>query len=67
MSDLANRIVDEIINGNGVGAKEAFDAAISSKLIDAMDARKIEVAKNYFNKQDVEPSDTESETVTDES
>lgn len=67
MSDLANRIVDEIINGNNVGAKEAFDAAISSKLIDVMDARKIEVAKNFFKKQEEEPLDTQSETVTDES
>lgn len=64
MSELANNIVDELIAGNNSGAKEAFDSAIASKLSDALNARKIEVAQNFFSSNTQEESE-EQETETE--
>lgn len=64
MSELANNIVDELISGNNAAAKEAFDSAIASKLTDALNARKVEVAQNFF-KSSEETVELESETETE--
>ena len=41
--DIINKMIDDIIDGNNTDAKDSFEAAISNKLTDALDAKKIEI------------------------
>lgn len=53
-------MIDDIIDGNNTDAKDSFDAAISNKLTDALDARKIELAQSVYSKE------SENESVPSE-
>lgn len=69
-------MVDRIIDGDNTGAQADFEALISAKLSDALDAKKVEVARSiygdeeedndqYEDEQEVEQED-ESEEEEDE-
>lgn len=45
MSELVKSMLDNIINDNNAEAQENFNDAISLVLSNALDARKVEVAK----------------------
>ena len=52
-------MIDDIIDGNNTDAKDGFESALSSKLTDALDAKKIEIAQSLYN-QEVEIEEDES-------
>lgn len=49
--EIINQMIDDIIDGNNTDAKDSFEAAISNKLTDALDARKIELAQSIYSKE----------------
>ncbi len=56
--DIINKMIDDIIDGNNTDAKDSFEAAISNKLTDALDARKVEIAQSLYNQEvEVEEED----------
>jgi hypothetical protein len=50
--DIINKMIDDIIDGNNTEARDSFDAAISNKLTDALDAKKIELAQSVYSKEE---------------
>jgi hypothetical protein len=48
---IINQMIDDIIDGNNTDARDSFDAAISNKLTDALDVRKIELAQSIYSKE----------------
>ena len=54
-AEIINKMIDDIIDGNNTDAKDGFESALSSKLTDALDAKKIEIAQSLYNQEvDVE-------------
>lgn len=49
--EIINKMIDDIIDGNNTDAKDGFESAISNKLTDALDARKIELAQSIYSKE----------------
>ena len=45
MSDLIKTMLDNLVAGNQAEAQENFEDLMASKVTDALDARKIEVAQ----------------------
>ena len=58
-TEIINKMIDDIIDGNNTDAKDGFESALSTKLTDAIDARKIEIAQSLYN-QEVEVEEDES-------
>ncbi len=53
-------MIDDIIDENNTDAKAGFDSALSSKLTDALDVRKVELAQSIYSKEeDNEPVPSE--------
>ena len=44
-------MIDDIIDGNNTDAKDGFESALSNKLTDAIDARKIELAQSIYTNE----------------
>jgi len=61
-AEIINKMIDDIIDGNNTDAKDGFESALSSKLTDALDARKIEIAQSLYN-QEVEVEEEEEDEV----
>ena len=51
-TEIINRMIDDIIDGNNTDAKDGFESALSNKLTDALDARKIELAQSLYNQEE---------------
>jgi hypothetical protein len=51
-TEIINRMIDDIIDGNNTDAKAGFDSALSSKLTDALDVRKVEIAQSLYNQEE---------------
>jgi len=51
-TEIINRMIDDIIDGNNTDAKGGFESALSNKLTDALDARKIELAQSLYNQEE---------------
>jgi len=51
-TEIINKMIDDIIDGNNTDAKGGFDSALSNKLTDALDARKIELAQSLYNQEE---------------
>jgi len=49
--DIINKMIDDIIDGNNTDAKDGFESALSNKLTDVLDARKIELAQSIYTKE----------------
>jgi hypothetical protein len=49
--EIINKMIDDIIDGNNTDAKDGFETALSNKLTDALDARKIELAQSIYTKE----------------
>ncbi len=59
-AEIINKMIDDIIDGNNTDAKDGFESALSNKLTDALDARKIELAQSIYTKEeDNEPVSSE--------
>ena len=50
-TEIINKMIDDIIDGNNTDAKDGFESALSNKLTDALDARKIELAQSIYSKE----------------
>ena len=50
-TEIINKMIDDIIDGNNTDAKDGFESALSNKLTDAIDARKIELAQSIYTKE----------------
>jgi hypothetical protein len=50
-TEIINKMIDDIIDGNNTDAKDGFESALSNKLTDALDARKIELAQSIYTKE----------------
>ena len=66
MSDsvIINKLVDDILSGDALAAKETFEDAISLKITNALDQRKIELAQQMYStstEDDAEQIETETE------
>lgn len=48
---IINKMIDDIIDGNNTDAKDGFESALSNKLTDALNARKIELAQSIYTKE----------------
>jgi hypothetical protein len=64
-AEIINKMIDDIIDGNNTDAKDGFESALSSKLTDALDAKKIEIAQSLYN-QEVEVEEEEDEVIQSE-
>lgn len=42
-------MIDDILSGDNTEAKEKFNAIVSSKLADALDQKKIDIASNLYS------------------
>lgn len=49
--EIINKMIDDIIDGNNTDAKDGFESALSNKLTDALDAKKIELAQSIYSKE----------------
>lgn len=70
--EIISQFVDDILDGNNVAAKEAFQNAISVKVSDAIEQKKFEVAQSIYNNgasqaepEQVEQQETEQEEETE--
>ena len=54
MSDLRRNMVDNIINDNQAAAQENFNDALATKITDALDQHKVDIAQSMGANQDVE-------------
>lgn len=61
---IVNDLIDKIIAGDNLAAKETFDSAISAKMQDAIDLKKAEVAQSIYNTTP-EPEDVSGEEETE--
>jgi hypothetical protein len=46
MSELVKQMLDNVIDDNHAEAQDNFNAALSQKITDALDQRKIEIAQS---------------------
>ena len=60
-NEAISKMIDDIIAGNNTEAEDSFKNIISSKVSDALDQRKIEVAINIYNNDQEETSDESEE------
>jgi hypothetical protein len=60
-TEIINKMIDDIIDGNNSDAKNGFESALSTKLTDAIDARKIEIAQSLYNQEVEEDESVQSE------
>ena len=60
-TEIINKMIDDIIDGNNTDAKDGFESALSSKLTDALDVRKIEIAQSLYNQEVEEDESVQSE------
>jgi hypothetical protein len=63
--EMINQFVDDVLDGNNIAAKEAFQNAISIKVSDAIEQKKVEVAQSVYN-NDATSDNTEQEEDTKE-
>tara|TARA_B100001093_G_scaffold333037_2_gene318028 strand:+ start:3235 stop:3426 length:192 start_codon:yes stop_codon:yes gene_type:complete len=57
MSEEATKLFNALVSDNTEGAKIAFDQAITSKVEDVLDVRKVGLTSQIFNNQTIERED----------
>ena len=63
--EIIDQFVDDVLDGNNLAAKEAFQNAISIKVSDAIEQKKVEVAQSVYN-DEATLDNTEQEEDTKE-
>jgi hypothetical protein len=58
-SHLIGSLIDDVLDGNATAAREKFDDAISLKVSDALDQRKIEISNSLYNDKEQQEEETE--------
>lgn len=46
--ETINKLVDDIIAGNNTEARDGFDSALGMKIVDAMDIKKLDLARSTY-------------------
>lgn len=64
-SQLIGSLIDDILDGNATAAKDKFDNAISVKVSDSLDQRKMDIANSLYNNK-VEPEEESGEQIEQE-
>lgn len=66
-TEAIGNMIDKIVGGDNTAAKEDFEALISAKLSNALDAKKQEVAASIYDSQKdtEEQEDLDIEELTD--
>ena len=62
-STIINKLVDDILSGDAIASKETFEDAISLKITNALDQRKLELAQQLYS---TNTDEEEVEEVVDE-
>ena len=63
-SQSIGSLIDDILDGNATSAREKFDYEISSKVTDALEQRKKDIAASLYNDseyQDIDETEEEQE------
>lgn len=60
-SQLIGSLIDDVLDGNATAAKDKFDNAISLKVSDSLDQRKLEIANSLYNDKEQEEEQPEEE------
>lgn len=60
--ETINSLIDKILDGENVSAKEDFDSLITQKMNDAMDSKKIEIASSIYGNE--EPDEINDDELT---
>lgn len=63
MSDYANNLLKAIESGEQESMSSAFNTAVNAKVMDALDAKRIEVAQSIYGGQQ---SSDEEQSISDE-
>ena len=64
--ELVDKFIDDVLAGQNTDARETFDAAISQKITDALEVKKLEVAQAVYSKSDEPEEETEEEQDTEQ-
>ena len=60
-SQLIGSLIDDVLDGNATAAKDKFDNAISLKVSDALNQRKVDIANSLYNDKEQEEEQPEEE------
>lgn len=55
-AETINKMIDDILNGDNLEAETGLNSVLASKLSDAIEDRKVEIAQSLYGKQDDEIS-----------
>lgn len=62
--ELIDKLIDDVLAGNNTDAKETFDTAISQKVTDALEVKKLEVAQSVYSSEEEPEVEQEEEQDT---
>lgn len=65
MSELANDLLDAIASGNQEQMRARFDGVMNSKINDALQARKIELAQSIYSEVQAQTEQEEALPIDD--
>jgi len=65
-SQLIGSLIDDVLDGNATAAKEKFDDAISLKVSDALNQRKVDIANSLYNNKEQEEQQEDEEEETEQ-
>ena len=60
-SQLIGSLIDDVLDGNATAAKDKFDNAVSLKVSDALNQRKVDIANSLYNDREQEEEQQEEE------
>lgn len=64
-TQMIGSLIDDILDGNATAAKDKFDSAISVKVSDSLDQRKLEIANSLYNNKE-QPEEEEEDQEQEE-
>jgi hypothetical protein len=65
-SQLIGSLIDDVLDGNATAAKDKFDDAISLKVSDALNQRKVDIANSLYNDKEQEEQQEDEEEETEQ-
>ena len=63
--ETINSMIDKILDGDNVSAKEDFESLITQKMNDALDHKKVEVASSIYGGEQSEVTDDSELEIED--
>jgi hypothetical protein len=66
MTENIRGLIDALADKDYTTAKSAFNAVVSDKMTDALDARRIEIASNIYDNGPAEDESIDSEELSSE-